>query len=60
MSHQVKEKRTILGNSRTIYTASGEIRWQSQNLQLMEIMEAVEHALLANVAPLEIARRIKG
>lgn len=57
---QVKEKQTILGNSRTIHTASGEIRWQSQNLQLMEIMEAIEEQLQANVAPLEIARRIKG
>lgn len=60
MSNQAKEKHTILGSSRTIYTASGEIRWQSQNLQLMEIMEAIEEQLQSNVAPLEIARRIKG
>lgn len=57
---QVKEKQTILGNSRTLNTASGEIRWASNNLQLIEIMEAVEEQLQANVAPLEITRRIKG
>jgi glycerate kinase len=59
MGNQVKEVPIHLGNTKTIDAGIGMIRWSSNNLQLIDIMEAVEEAL-KTISPLEIVRRING
>jgi hypothetical protein len=59
MQDKVKERVVFLNNKKQIDAGIGEIQWSSNNLQLQDIMEAVEEAL-KTTSPLEIVRRING
>lgn len=59
MQDKVKERVVFLNNTKQIDAGIGKIKWSSDNLQLQDIMEAVEEAL-KTTSPLEIVRRING
>ena len=59
MQDKVKEPVVFFEQTKKIDAGIGKIQWSSNNLQLQDIMEAVEEAL-KTTSPLEIVRRING
>lgn len=58
-TRQGAERPVQMGHSRTIDAGIGTIRWSSNNLQLMAIMEALEEKLKSH-SPNSITSLIEG